>query len=38
MEKCFIDQKPEDFAEISHLRIYKNSSGALPCRHYAKNP
>ncbi|MBO5200991.1 MAG: DUF4091 domain-containing protein [Clostridia bacterium] len=29
MEKCFIDQKPEDFAEISHLRIYKNSSGAF---------
>lgn len=29
LEKCFIDQTPADFAEITRLRVYRNSVGSL---------
>ncbi len=29
MEKCFIDQKPEDFAGISKVRMYKNERASV---------
>ncbi len=29
LEKCFIDQKPEDFAEVSRLRTYRNITAAV---------
>ena len=29
MEKCFIDQKPSEFAEVKRLRMYRNERGAI---------
>ncbi len=29
MEKCFLDQKPEDFNEIKRLRMYKNEKASV---------
>lgn len=29
MEKCFLDQKPQDFNEVKRLRMYKNEKGSV---------
>ncbi len=34
LEKCFLDQTPNDFSQINRLRLYKNCSGAFQVAYY----
>ena len=29
MEKCFLDQRPEDFGQVKKLRMYKNERASV---------